>query len=275
MTPAFDKTRIRDKYGREKVYASAPFSPSSFVRAFPSLSFYIRIAKGPMRWLFRKGAKGECDDIAWVYASAWCGDELERCGGSIVIEGLDNLLELSGPCVFVANHMSVLETFFLPGIIRPIMPVTFVVKESLVSMPLFGPVMRSRDPVVVGRKNPREDLIATLAGGTERLNKGVSIVVFPQHTRSRDFDPSQFNSIGEKLAARAGAPIIPLALKTDVWGLGKRIKELGRIRPELPARFRFGKPMRVSGKGREERAAICDFIGDCLAEWQKEDGVNQ
>ena len=37
-------------------------------------------------------------------------------------------------------------------------PVTFVVKESLETMPIFGPVMRSRKPVTVGRENPREDM---------------------------------------------------------------------------------------------------------------------
>ena len=273
MTPAYDNTKMRDKYGRGKTYSSAPHSPSRFVRAFPSLRFYIRLAKGPVQWLFRKGAA--CDDIAWVYASAWCGDELERTGGTIEIEGLDNVAELDEPCVFVANHMSVLETFFLPAIIRPILPVTFVVKQSLVSMPLFGPVMRSRDPVVVGRKNPREDLMAVLSGGAAKLANGVSIVVFPQHTRSRDFDPGQFNSIGEKLAARAGAPVVPVALKTDAWGLGKKIKELGRIRPDLPVRFAFGKPIKIIGKGKAERAQICEFIGDRVAKWKKEDGVNE
>lgn len=272
MRPSFNPEIIRDKFGGGR-YASEKRAAPTLASLFPSVFFYVALAKGPVQWLFRKGEG--CDDASWVYASSWCGDEFEKCGGSMVIEGLENLRAVDGPCVVVANHMSTYETFLLPAIIRPIKRVTFVVKKSLVSTPLFGPVMRSRDPVVVGRENPREDLAAVLTGGAERLNKGVSVVVFPQHTRSAEFDEAKFNSIGVKLAARAGVPIVPLALKTDAWGNGKLIKELGRIRPDLPARFAFGEPMPVSGTGKAEHRRICEFIKERVNAWQTQDGVNK
>ena len=100
----------------------------------------------------------------------------------------------------------------LPGIIRPHRAVTFVMKKSLVTLPFFGAVMRSRDPIVVGRTNPREDLTAVLEGGVERLKKGISIIVFPQSTRTPDFDPQHFNTIGVKLARKAGVPVVPAFL---------------------------------------------------------------
>ena len=151
---------------------------------------------------------------------------------------------------------------------------TFVVKKSLVSLPVFGAVMRSRDPIVVGRTNPREDLTAVLEGGVERLKKGISIIVFPQSTRTPDFDPQHFNTIGVKLARKAGVPVVPLALKTDAWGTGKKLKELGPIKSGLPVRYKFAAPMDIHGNGREEQAFICDFISSHLARWRKEDGVN-
>jgi hypothetical protein len=46
-------------------------------------------------------------------------------------------------------------------------------------------------------------------GGLARLKQGISIVVFPQTTRMVDFDASQFNSIGVKLAKKAGVPVVP------------------------------------------------------------------
>ena len=170
--------------------------------------------------------------------------------------------------------MSTLETFMLPGIIRPHRAVTFVMKKSLVTLPFFGAVMRSRDPIVVGRTNPREDLTAVLEGGVERLKKGISIIVFPQSTRTPDFDPQHFNTIGVKLARKAGVPVVPLALKTDAWGTGKKLKELGPIKSGLPVRYKFAAPMDIHGNGREEQAFICDFIGTQLASWRKEDGIN-
>lgn len=267
----FKPDEMRDKYGDNDCYLSPAAKPA----AFPSLAFYSQLALGPVPWLFGKAAHGQCDDNAWIYGSAWCGDILENIGCSIDIRGMANLTRIKGPCVFIANHMSTLETFLLPGMIRPRMKLTFVVKRSLVKLPLFGPVMRSRDPVVVDRVNPRADLQAVLDGGLERLRKGISIVVFPQSTRSLMFEPEHFNTIGVKLARKADVPVIPIVLKTDVWGQGSRIKELGKVRPALPARFLFGEPISIEGNGKGEHAMIRDFIGDTLGAWQAKDGINK
>lgn len=266
---------LRNKYGTAPGYATKNATSPAIASRIPSLYFYYRLVTGPVQWLFRKAAAGECDDSAWVHGSAWTGDTLENCGGKILIDGLNVIKKTPLPCVFIANHMSTLETFLLPAILRPYTPVTFVVKKSLVKMPLFGPVMRSRDPVVVCRDNPREDLATVLSGGCERLAKGISIVVFPQSTRSLDFNEDHFNTIGIKLARKANRPVIPLALKTDAWGHGKHIKEAGRIRPDLPARFKFGQPLFIEGNGKAEHRKICDFIRENLCRWQEQDGVNR
>jgi len=39
-------------------------------------------------------------------------------------------MPLPSACVFIGNHMSILETFVLPCLIQPHRDVTFVVKES-------------------------------------------------------------------------------------------------------------------------------------------------
>lgn len=237
----------------------------------PSLVFYWRLGVGPFRWICRRAAAGRCDDAAWTHAGVATADTLEGVGARIRVEGLRNA-DTGGPCVYVGNHMSTLETFMLPGLLRPIRPVTFVLKRSLTTMPFFGAVIRSRDPVAVDRVNPREDLARVLKEGAERLAAGISVIVFPQSTRTLRFDPHRFNSIGVKLAARAGVPVVPLALLTDAWGQGRLIKDVGRIDPSRPVRFRFGAPLRVDGHGREEHAAICAFIESALREWRHEDG---
>ncbi|MEG6503478.1 MULTISPECIES: lysophospholipid acyltransferase family protein [unclassified Desulfovibrio] len=255
-------------------YTSQGTHTGFFTRLMPSLSFYTRLFGGPLRWLCARAAKGKCDDSAWVHASVWVSELMERIGCPIEVQGMNAIEKVDGPCLFVANHMSTLETFMLPGMIRPRMPVTFVVKKSLTTMPLFGPVMRSRAPIVLGRSNPREDLTAVLEGGLERLSKGISIIVFPQSTRALAFDQRHFNTIGVKLARKAGVPLIPLALKTDAWGQGKKIKELGPVKPGMPVRYCFASPVRIQGQGKEEHAAICRHIAEHLDSWQRMDGVN-
>lgn len=257
------------KFGRDN-YKSAPQRPAPF----PTASFFIRTLAGPMRRLWQKALRGQCDDRSWAIESCLTAEIFENIGGRLEIDGLEHVANMDRPCVYIANHMSTLETFLLPGILRPFGAVTFVVKESLTTMPGFGPIMRSRDPVVVRRINPREDLETVFREGPKRLANGVSVIVFPQHSRSPRLDEKTFNSIGVKLAARANAPAIPLALKTDAWTNGRKIKELGRIRPEFPVHFKFGAPISVSGSGKEEHRQILDFISGNVRKWQASEGIN-
>ncbi|MBN1107647.1 MAG: 1-acyl-sn-glycerol-3-phosphate acyltransferase, partial [Bacteroidales bacterium] len=172
--------------------------------------------------------------------------------------------------VFICNHMSTLETMILPGLISPHRRVTFVVKESLVKHPLFGDVMKSRNPIIVGRTDPRKDLEAVMNGGMELLSKGISLVIFPQSTRSVVFRPEDFNSLGIKLAKKAGVKVVPVALKTDFWGNGSIIREVGPIDRHKPIFIKFGEPFSITGTGKEENQRIIDYIVSSLEEWQNE-----
>src|SRR5512133_1565053 len=200
----------------------------------------------------RQAKKKLYDSQAWVDSSIYIFRFIEKSGGVFHITGLQNITRSNGPVLFISNHMSTLETMIFPGIIAPLREVTFVVKESRVRHPLFGDVMRSREPIVVGRTDPRKDLEAVMNGGLERLSKGISIIIFPQSTRSLEFKPEEFNSIGVKLAKKAGVPVIPVAIKTDFWGNGKLVKELGPIDSKKTIHIRFGEPFSITGNGKEE-----------------------
>jgi len=219
--------------------------------------------------------RGQYDDEAWVGSSRRVMQVVERNRGRFEITGLDNVRRAAegGPCVFIANHMSTLETQVLPALIVPYLPVTFVVKESLVKGRMFGPVMRSRDPIVVKRKSPREDLAEVLREGGERLKRGISLVVFPQSTRTPVFQPESFNTLGVKLASDAGGAAVPIALKTDYWGERGLFRGFGPIRPERTIHLEFGPPIRLSGRGKDQHREIVEFIASRLRRWQAEDAA--
>jgi 1-acyl-sn-glycerol-3-phosphate acyltransferase len=92
-------------------------------------------------------------------------------------------------------------------------------------------------------------------------------VIFPQSTRTVGFDPAAFNSLGVKLAARAGVRVLPVALQTNFQTNGGRIKDIGPLDRFQPVRFRFGEPMAVSGNGRDAHQACVRFITATLREW--------
>jgi len=235
--------------------------------AFPSLNFYLRLS-GIILRASKLARTGRYDGIRWLESSYEVMQRLEGVGVRIEISGIANVMDTNGPTVIIGNHMSMMETLLLPAMIQPIKPVTFVIKESLLSYPVFKHIMRSRDPIAVSRTNPRQDLKTVLKEGVNKLKQGVSIIVFPQTTRSHSFDGKQMSSIGVKLAKNAAVPIIPLALKTDCWQNGKRFKDFGKLNVRKTAHFAFGKSMAVEGKGDLEQDMINAFISERLQEWK-------
>jgi len=251
----------------QNAYRSPTASIPWWARKAPTLFFYVKVLD-VVRNASRLSRDGKYTGERWVQSSLDTVHGLESVGVRFEIENTGVIKKLDSPCVFVGNHMSILETFVLPCIIRPYRKVTFIVKESLMTYPLFKHVMASRNPIVVGRANPREDLKTVLKQGKERLDSDVSIIIFPQTTRSVHFDPGRFNTLGIKVAKRENVPVIPVAIKSDAWGVGKRIKDFGKISPEKPVRICFSDPLLVEGNGRAEHDSIIQFITAKLNAWK-------
>ncbi|MAI70119.1 MAG: 1-acyl-sn-glycerol-3-phosphate acyltransferase [Rhodopirellula sp.] len=251
------------------VYQTAAGTGSWFSRRLPTANFYRQFFWNVCR-SSSLAKQGKYDDLEWSRTSFEVLKSLESVGVRARISGVEHVRSLDSPCVFVGNHMSMLETMVLPAIIQPIRDVTFVVKQSLMDYPVFRHVVRARDPIAVTRENPREDFKTVMQAGLERLQKGASIVVFPQTTRSLTFDSAQFNSIGLKLATRAKVPMVPIALKTDAWGNGKWLKDIGRIDPTKWVHFEFGRPILIEGRGTLQQKEATDFIQAKLSAWSTE-----
>jgi 1-acyl-sn-glycerol-3-phosphate acyltransferase len=239
-------------------------------RLFPTFSFYLKVLL--IVWDDnRKIRRGKYDSAEWHDGSARTIKALEMSGCRFEATGMEHLKDIDRPCIFIGNHMSSLETFALPALIMPHgFDLTYVVKRSLVDYPIFGDLVTVRDPVVVNRVNPRDDLKVVMEEGARRLEQGRSLIIFPQHTRSVDFDPKKFNSIGVKLAQRTGALVIPVALLTWAWSAGKMVKDFGPIIPSRTIHFAFGEPMEIAGKGQEEQQRVVDFIQSHLKRWRAE-----
>lgn len=251
---------------QNKIYRTELAKPSWLARTFPSISFYLPF----MRIIWQASAlskQGVYGYTEWKASSLAILRLLEHVGVCVEITGIEHLEQVGGPCVIIGNHMSLLETVILPNIVQSVRNVTFVVKQGLLEYPVFKHVMRSRNPVAVTRTNPREDFKTVMTEGKDRLDNGISVIVFPQTTRTVVFDTEQFNTIGVKLAQKAKVPIVPLALKTDAWGNGKKLKDFGKIDTSKTVHFSFGAPIEIQGRGGDEHQQVVDFIQTKLNEW--------
>ena len=232
-------------------------------------SFYFNLKFLQTVFFNRKLAlNNKYDTSRWAQSSYEIFEFLEKCGGKFHIEGFEHLDEVKDEAVvFISNHMGTLETMIFPGLVAPVKEVTFVVKESLTRNPIFGPVMRARNPIAVGRNDSRQDLLKVINEGKQFLENGTSVIIFPQATRTVNFIPEQFNSLGIKLAQKANVRIVPMAIKTDFWANGRLHKDLGHLQRKEEIYIKFGAPMQLKGTGKEEHQFCLDFIQKNLDKW--------
>ena len=193
----------------------------------------------------------------------------EAFGTKVTADGWENRRDYKGPVVFLCNHMSTLETILLPFVLLTFGPFNVVVKASLSHLPGLERAATHMGLVPIGRTSPREDLMTIFKVGGERIAQGISFLIFAQGTRQPVFARKGWSSIGAKLAEKAGVPVMPIAVKTDLQPTrpgGKGwLKDFGTVDPSKDIRLRCGPVL--TGTSREMHAASFDWIKSQLDEW--------
>ena len=240
------------------------------VPTLPTITFYYRFFNFFFRnWRLTK--RPGYDYKSLCQTSTELMQVCERSGAKISISGLEHLHQLERPPVILANHMSSLDGMLLPAIINHHYQASFVIKESAKKIPVFKDFFPAVDPIPITRENATSDLFTIYKKGSEHLKNNISIVIFPQSTRTTEFISEQFSSIAVRLAKKTKAPLLPLALKTDMWANGKIIKDFGRINPRKTIHFEFGEPVLEIGNFKEVNSYAVNFIQSKLRQWEEEE----
>jgi len=155
----------------------------------------------------------------WVYPWADWGARtwLRLSGVKVKVTGLD-LLDPEQPYVFVANHYSYLDA-------APLFSYTgrrmgMIAKKELLKAPILGYGMGFVNVISIDRSN-RERAVESLRVATERLRAGISFAVCPEGTRARPGEMLPFKKGAFHMAAQAGVPIVPIALKNSDVLMGR------------------------------------------------------
>ena len=146
------------------------------------------------------------------YFAHWCARTWSRLilvttGVRVEVTGLDRL-ESGRTYVFVSNHQSIYDIpilfWSLPYQLR------IMAKESLGSIPFLGWHLRRTGHMLVDRRHPDRSRIF---GWASRLtSNGLSLIVFPEGTRSLDGRVGRFRAGSFLLALEAGLSIVPISV---------------------------------------------------------------
>lgn len=139
----------------------------------------------------------------------WTWGILKAGGIRVRVKGLERL-DPSRQYIFMANHQSNID---IPVLVRSLsqFQLRWVAKKELLFVPLFGWAMWASKHIVVDRTN-RSQAMASLRKAKERIEGGISVVLFPEGTRSADGQLLPFKSGGFILAVKTQTPIVPIAI---------------------------------------------------------------
>ena len=113
-----------------------------------------------------------------------------------------------GPAVYVCNHQSNFDIFTVTGAVQP--GVVAVGKKSLLWLPLFGLIFWLSGNVLIDRSN-RSRAIGTIGQVVDRIkNRGTSIWMFPEGTRSQGRGLLPFKAGAFHTAVQAEVPVVPI-----------------------------------------------------------------
>jgi 1-acyl-sn-glycerol-3-phosphate acyltransferase len=162
----------------------------------------------------------------------------------IEITGREHVPE-SGPCVLAANHVSVMDGFFLG--IAVTRQVRFMAKAELYRVPVVKQILHAAGAFPVERGT---DAGRAVAAGVALLEQGAIIGVFPEGTSIPD-KKRGYRRGAARLALASGAPLIPVALIGTEFTL-----EPQTHRVRLPrVRIVIGEPIHVERQEPTEAAA--------------------
>src|SRR5512133_2904894 len=118
-------------------------------------------------------------------------------------------LDPSQTYIFMANHVSNIDPpVFVPLIGRRVF---ILVKKELFRIPILGLAMRKAQFIAVNRQS-REAAVASVKQAIEVLKSGLSMMAYPEGTRSRDGRMLPFKKGPFHLAMDSGIPVVPVTI---------------------------------------------------------------
>lgn len=202
--------------------------------------------------------------LAWA-RRYWGRGCLKIAGGPLTIAP-GFVPEPGKPYIFAMNHQSM---FDIPVAFVAIpVPLRFVAKKVLRSIPFLGWYMRATGMIFVDRRD-REQAVRSLDHACGLIRAGKCVLAYPEGTRTQPGGPIlPFKKGPFVMAIQAGVPIVPVAIEGSAAVLPRNSV---RVTPG-PVRLILGEPIPTAGLTQDDRDQLMKRVRDAVIDLHRKIG---
>jgi 1-acyl-sn-glycerol-3-phosphate acyltransferase len=168
--------------------------------------------------------------------------------------------------VFAVNHQVALD---IPaaGLAIPL-PFGWVAKAELRKIPVLGHAIAASPSVFIDRSEPRKSLASMKRAGA-RIRDGLSVIIFPEGSRSYGPDLQPFKRGAFLLAVEAGVPIVPVTI-LNAW---EHFDETRKLARPGTIEIAVGRPVSLDGMTRRDIPEVMERVRSAMQaeidEWNR------
>ena len=160
------------------------------------------------------------------------------------------------PYVMVSNHESFVDMLLISHLK---IEMKWLSKETILKIPLVGWMMKMSGDVSLVRGDPSSGAAALKVCETW-LDRKMSVMIFPEGTRSLDGEIRAFKDGAFRLAITTGTPILPMAVHGTRSALRKHDWRMGNTKAEV----RVLEPISTEGMTEEDIPVLRERVRDLI-----------
>ncbi len=185
--------------------------------------------------------------------AGWIISVTVKIAYNVRLYGAENM-PTTGGCLVVCNHLSYSDGIILASHLPR--RGRFLVYRRFVDLPVIGLFMRAAGVIPVDAEDSRRALLASIDAAVNAAKAGEVVVIFPEGKLTRSGQMDTFRSGLERIASRAGVPIVPAHLD-GLWGtISSRAASRAWPRPWRPVTLRIGAALPTSTSAAKARNAV-------------------
>ena len=232
-----------------------------FCWLFAYFSTFFFFGYGLIRWFFDRSLSLQAHyhhgSRVWAKLLLWLTGIRVRVQNPEAIEAVI----ARGPFIVASNHQSVVDILVLLHVVP--FQFAFFTKRTLFVIPVYGWYLWAAGYIPVNRQDPRS-AYRSIEAAARKIDKGVSLVIFPEGSRSENGALGRFKSGFIRIAEKTEAPILPVAIS----GSHQIVPKGSVLMNPAEVTITVGSPIDVRAEmlnNRDERSRVVTEVRDNIA----------